>query len=298
MSMSVALAVAEAQRRLAAAGVAEPRLDAQVLMGHVLACGRAGVLSRPDRLLDDAEAARFAGLVAGRAARRPVSQLVEEREFWSLPFRVTPDVLTPRPDSETVVAAALGCIADRTAPVRLLDLGTGSGCLLLALLHELPAARGIGVDRSGAALAVARGNALRLGLAGRGAFVQGSWASALRGPFDLAVANPPYIPDAAIAALEPEVARFEPRGALAGGPDGLDAYRQILGDLARVLAPGGRLVVEIGDGQAAGVTDIAGACGWSMGARHADLAGRIRALVMVSRETGAAQEMTWKPACG
>lgn len=278
-------AVTAAQRRLAEAGVTEPRLDAQVLLGHVLGCGREGVVAHPERWLDAAERGRFEALVAGRAARRPVAQLVGEREFWSLPFEVTPDTLTPRPDSETVVAAVLARLPDRGARLRILDLGTGTGCLLLALLSELPGAEGTGVDRSPAALAVARRNADRLGLGARSRLLQGSWGEALAGPFDVVVANPPYVPDGVIEALEPEVARFEPRGALAGGADGLDAYRAILPDLPRLLADSGFAVLEVGDGQADAVAAIARASRLGVAETHLDLAGKARCVVLVPWST-------------
>jgi release factor glutamine methyltransferase len=208
-----------------------------------------------------------------------VSRLVGEREFWSLPFAVTPATLDPRPDSETLVEAALARTADRAAPVRLLDLGTGSGCLLLALLHELRAAWGVGTDRSAAAVAAARANAVRLGLADRARFVVADWAAPLAGRFDIVLANPPYIERGAIAGLAPEVARHDPVLALDGGPDGLDAYRAILAGLEALVAPRGRAYLEIGDGQAGAVSALLEAAGFADLELAHDLAGRARCLV-------------------
>jgi release factor glutamine methyltransferase len=184
------------------------------------------------------------------------------REFWSLDFVVTEATLNPRPDSETLVEEVLAARRDRP-PARILDLGTGTGCLLLSLLKEWPGAWGMGVDRSEAAARVARLNAVRLGLESRSAVVVGDWADALDGTFDVVVANPPYIPDREIAGLAPEVARFEPRGALSGGPDGLDAYRSIARMLPRLLADGGIVALEVGAGQAPDVARLLAAGGLS-----------------------------------
>ncbi len=253
MTATLGTALAAAGRALAAAGVATPRLDARILLEHAAGLSRETLAGHPDRRLGDREAAFYQALVARRRRRQPVAQLVGRREFWSLDFMVTADVLTPRPDSETLVETALAAIADRAAPLAIVDLGTGSGCLLLALLSELPRARGIGVDISAAALGVAAANARRLGLADRARFVAGDWGRALAGEHDLVVANPPYVDDAALAGLAPEARLHEPRLALAGGVDGLACYRRMLPDAMRLLAPRGTLVVEVGAGQAAGV---------------------------------------------
>ena len=277
---TVADVLVAAARRLRGAGVAQPRLDAGVLLGHVLGATRAVLIADPDRPLSPAEGQQFAALAARRAAREPVSHITGEREFWGLKFRVTPTVLDPRPDSETVVEAALEALGDRTRAWRVLDLGTGSGCLLLAVLHELPNAFGIGVEISAQALAVCRENAERLGLARRAAFLRGSWGAALAGRFDLILANPPYIVDAEFADLEPEVARREPRIALAGGADGLDAYRALAADLRRLLAPGGSAAIEVGAGQMRAVRDILAAAGTDPNRVRRDLAGVERCLVL------------------
>ncbi len=277
---TVAAALAEAARRLAGAGVEEPRREATVLLGHVLGLDRAALFARPDRPLAPREAAAFAAAVARRCRREPSAYVTGAREFWSLDFRVTPATLIPRPDSETLVAAALDTVADRAATLEILDLGTGSGCLLAALLVELPRARGLGVDIDPRAAAVAAGNLRRLGLGARARVAVGDWGAALAGRFDLVVCNPPYVPAGEIDGLAPEVAAFEPRRALAGGDDGLAAYRRLAPEIARLLAPGGAAVVEIGAGQAAAVGAIFAASRLAVAARRRDLARIERCLVL------------------
>jgi release factor glutamine methyltransferase len=219
----------------------------------------------------------------GRAAREPLAQITGHREFWSLDFAVTADTLVPRPDTETLIEAALAAFPARAAVRRVLDLGTGTGCLLLAALHEFPDAFGVGVDRVPAAAALAARNAAALGMADRAALLCADWASALAGRFDLVLCNPPYIPAAEIAGLMADVALYEPASALAGGADGLDAYRAVLPVLPGLLEPGGVAVLEIGQGQAGAVTALAArnrlAEGLASGPR-ADLAGIARALVL------------------
>jgi release factor glutamine methyltransferase len=268
-----------AAERLAAAGVDAPRRDARLLLAAALATDTAALLAHVDRRVDAAAAARFSGSIDRRAAREPVSRILGTREFWSLSFRLTPATLDPRPDSETLIEAAFGGIADRQAPLRLLDLGTGSGCLLLALLSELPNATGIGVDRDPAAVAAAAANAEALGFAARAAFQVGDWAAGLAGPFDLVVSNPPYVPAGEIDLLAPEVARFEPRAALEGGADGLDAYRALAPEIARLLRDGGRAVLELGAGQHAAVAAILGAAGLEIRGFRNDLNGILRCVV-------------------
>lgn len=251
-----------------------PRLDAELLLAHVLGEARLMMLAGRGDVGPEAQAA-FAALVARRATHEPVAHILGEREFWSLPIRVTADVLVPRPDSETLIAEALALFAARP-PETVLDLGTGSGALLLAALSEWPRAQGLGIDRSAAALAVARGNAEALGLAGRAAFREGDWAAGVDGRFDLILCNPPYIPDG--AELMPDVVRFEPAGALFGGPDGLTPYRLLLPEMPRLLADGGAAIFEFGVGQADALLALAADAG--LKARVApDLAGRPRALV-------------------
>jgi len=270
---------AVAVERLAEAGVAEPRMDARLLIGHALGGGPEIVLGFAERMVSRAEVRRIEALVGERVRRRPMAQILGRREFWSLPFIVSEDTLDPRPDSECLIAAVLARVADRTQPLRILDFGTGTGCLLLSLLHELPAATGTGVDISPAAAAVAARNAAVLGLEARAKFVTGNWGAGIAERFDVIVANPPYIPDFELAALEPEVSRFEPRIALGGGPDGLAAYRALAPDMARLLARGGMAVIEIGAGQADPLTGIMARAGLLHEAAVGDLAGRERALV-------------------
>lgn len=271
-------AVAALRRAFAAAGLETPSLDARLLGVDALRIGATALVTGPEVALSADEAARLASFGLRRLAREPVARILGRAEFWSLPFRLSPDTLVPRPDTETVVEAALELVPDRSAAIRVLDLGTGSGCLLVALLHELPRAWGLGLDRSAAALATARANAARNGVADRAAFAAGDWAAALAGRFDLVVSNPPYIASAVIDGLDPEVARHDPVRALDGGPDGLDAYRAILAGAPALLAPDGRLVVEIGHDQHEAVVRLVGAAGLRVGRSAQDLGGHVRAL--------------------
>ena len=235
------------------------RLDAELLMAHALGVSRSTLFLQR---MGDAVPPDFAALVARRAAHEPVAYIRGYQEFWGLPFRVTPAVLIPRGDSETLVEAAL---AARPDAGRVLDCGTGSGALLLAVLHDLPLARGIGIDRSDAALAIARRNAAALGLATRadlrpGDWTRPGWADGL-GRFDLILANPPYVEEA--AELSPSVRGHEPAGALFAGPEGLDDYRLLIPQLPALLAPGGVALVEIGHTQAGAVGDLASAAGFT-----------------------------------
>ncbi len=213
-----------------------------------------------------------------RAMGEPVARILGAWEFWGLPFVLVPETLVPRPDTETVVEAALAALPDRTAPLRILDLG--SGCILVALLSELPRAVGIGLDRSEPALRAARTNAIANGTGGRALVACGNWCDPLRGPFDLVVSNPPYIAAGDIPGLDREVAQHDPRAALDGGADGLDAYRQILGSLGRgrLLKPGAPAVVEIGYDQAEAVRTIGIAAGLRVAKLSRDLPGHDRAL--------------------
>jgi release factor glutamine methyltransferase len=235
--------------------------------------------TRPSDRGRQVDAATFRALVARRAAHEPLALIIGRREFWSLDFAVSPATLIPRPDSETLVEAALATFAGRNPPRRVLDLGTGTGCLLLAALSEFPTAFGVGVDRSFAAVALAARNAAMLGMASRAAFLCADWNSALDGRFDLVLSNPPYIPTAQIDGLMPEVARHEPRAALDGGADGYSAYRRLVPALARLLAPDGVAVLELGAGQALTVTGLARIAGFAS-QPHRDLSGIARALVL------------------
>ena len=223
-------------------------------------------------------AQRLRELTARRVLREPMAYILGEREFWGLPFKVSPAVLVPRPDSETLIEAALAVMPDRQRPWRILDLGLGSGCLLLTLLREYPAASGVGLEISEAALAVAQANADALGVAARARLIAGDWRQAdwqqrLGGSFDLLVSNPPYIEAGAIERLMPEVARFEPKLALDGGPDGLVAYRTIATAAPALVVPGGRLLVEAGEGQAAEISRIFASAGLAIEVPWRDLAG-------------------------
>ncbi len=272
--MTVGDALRHGAEMLSAAGVEAPRLEARLLLAHA-----AGL--RQDALLRDRDAsvemAPYAALLARRAAREPLALITGEQEFWSLPFAVSGDTLIPRPDSETLIEAALAARPDRAGTRSILDLGTGTGCLLLAALTEYPAAWGIGVDLSPGTAALARRNAAALGLSSRAAMLCAHWDDALDGRFDLVLSNPPYIPGADIAGLMPEVALHEPRRALDGGPDGLDAYRALLRRMPALLQPGGTAVLELGAGQAAAVRGLAE--GWTAALRR-DLAGIERAIVL------------------
>ena len=271
----------EAERRLAEAGIESARLDAQILIAAVLGGDPGALRFAEDRPVESRDGLRIENFLRRRAkTREPVSRILGTREFWSLDFRITPAVLDPRPDSETLIEAALTYFPNRAAPLAVLDLGTGSGCLLLAALSEYPNAAGLGVDASEKALAVAAENAGRLGLDERVELRKSDWAGAVPEAFDLVLCNPPYIAESDRAALAPEVARHDPPAALFAGPDGLDAYRAILPDLARLLAPAGRAVFEIGATQAAAVSEVARAAGLEVVAIKRDLAGRDRCVVL------------------
>jgi len=272
-------ALRQATAALKAAGCDSPRLDAVLLLAEATGLAPDRVRIETDRDIAPEAEARFNALLARRTARQPMAQILGRREFWSLTFRVTPDVLDPRPDSETLVAAVLERVANRQAKLRLLDFGTGSGCLLLSLLHELPEAHGLGIDQSEAALVVARGNAASLGLDARATFQLGDWGSGLEGAFEIVISNPPYIESGTIAALAPEVARHEPLSALDGGADGLEAYRRLIPDAARLLAPDGLVALEIGQGQETAVAALLERAGFGAVAMAADLGGTIRTLL-------------------
>jgi release factor glutamine methyltransferase len=282
---AASLTIEAARRNWAAAfrdgGIESPDLDARILIGHALGLDHTALAAAASRPLAAAEQDAIAALARRRLAREPVARIVGFKEFWSLQLHVTAATLVPRPETETVVEAALAAIAQRGAhsrPLHIADLGTGSGAILLALISELPKAFGVGSDISPAALAVARDNATRLGMRRRASFVACHMAAALRGPFDLIVSNPPYIASGDICGLAPEVRVFDPRAALDGGSDGLDFYRMIAASAPGLLAPGGVLTVELGAGQAHAVAALFAAAGLAPAQPRADLSGVQRAL--------------------
>jgi release factor glutamine methyltransferase len=274
-----------ARRTLAAllrsAQLDEAELDARILIGAVLGLDLTGLVTQAARPLTTAEASRLAQHAQRRIAGEPVARILGAREFWGLPFRLSEATLVPRPDTETVVELALEIFRERQAshPPRIADIGTGSGAILLALLHEIPDAFGVGTDLSQNALRTAGDNAAALGLADRAAFVACSYAAALRGPFDLIVSNPPYIPSAEIPKLSIEVRGHDPHLALDGGNDGYDAYRALIPQAAERLAPGGALIVEAGQGQAQNIETLMRGAALSLDRPpKADLAGIPRAV--------------------
>jgi len=276
--------IAQARRALAdafrRAGLDSPELDARLLTGHALGLDHARLAAESDHKLGDQEIGALAALAARRLRREPVARILGRKEFWGLELRITEATLVPRPETETLVEAALAAIdrdGARSRALRIADLGTGSGALLLALLHELPNATGIGTDVSREALTSAADNAGRLGLAGRAAFAAGDFGAALEGRFDLVVSNPPYVASGELEALEPEV-RHDPRRALDGGADGLDCYRTISAQARRLLKAGGHLVVELGIGQEPAVAGLFRAAGLAPLPARPDLAGIPRAL--------------------
>ncbi len=259
---------------LRAAGVEGPERDARVLLRWAAGLSAAAVGAALEVAPDGRERARFAAAVAARAARRPVAQITGEREFWGRTFRVTDAVLDPRPETETLIEAALS----GPVPRRILDLGVGSGCILLTLLAEWPDATGVGVDISAAALRVADENARALGLEGRAALSESDWFAGVAGRFDLVVANPPYVPALEFSTLQPEVRDWEPALALTPGEDGLDAYRSISAGLPDALAENGRALLEFGAGQEDAVRGVFEAAGMRFVRFFNDISGRPRCL--------------------
>jgi len=278
--------IESARRTLAAqlksAGDDEAELDARILLGAALNLDLTGIIAQASRKLTPAEAALLAQYARRRIAGEPVARILGQKEFWGLPLQLSPATLVPRPDTETVVELALqllraGGELDRS--LRIADLGTGSGAILLALLSELPAAKGFGTDISEEALQTAAANAARAGLSDRATFIACDYASGLAGQFDLIVSNPPYIRSSDIAGLAAEVANHDPLAALDGGADGLDAYRTLIPQAARLLAPGAVLVVEAGQGQSGLIEALMTAAGLTAAtAPKADLAGIPRAV--------------------
>ncbi len=282
---SLTVALRTAARALAAAGVPEPAVDARILLLAATGLDRVALIVDPDLPVAPEAGARFDAWILRRAAREPVSRILGTREFWGLALTVTPDVLDPRPDTETLVEAVLDALGPRCGEaLTLLDLGTGSGAILCALLSEAPRATGWAVDRSAAACAVARHNLARHGFAPRSLVVQGDWAAALAsGGFDVVVSNPPYVESGVMAHLDREVREHDPPAALDGGADGLDAYRGLAGELPRLLAPGGVACVEVGRGQDRAVAGLMAAAGLAGVETRRDLAGVERVVTARAR---------------
>lgn len=277
-ALTLDAALREGARRLTKS--ATPLLDARVLLQSATGFDQAALIAEGRTVLEPARQEFFFGLIDRRADGEPVAYITGEKEFWSLSFKVTPDVLVPRDDSEALIEAVIER-RERAAPLRILDLGVGSGCLLTALLKAFPNAFGVGVDRSEAALRVAVENLAGHGLSERSALIAGDWLSAVKGPFDVIVANPPYIPDGDHASLPRDVSAFEPAGALFAGPQGFDSYRKILASAPAALAHGGLFAVEAGDRQAEPLARLAASAftGGRVGVVN-DLKARARVIVV------------------
>lgn len=267
----------EARQRLMIAGCDSPALDARIFVKKVFGLSDADLIAGEDRLAMEDEQATLEAMMTRRLSGEPVSRILGQREFWGLMFTVTPAVLDPRPDTETIVQAAVQEMAVNP-PATILDLGTGSGCLLIALLTEFPGARGTAVDISPEALAVAKMNAETLGVVDRITFVEGRWFDSVTGSYDLIVSNPPYIPIQDIESLAPEVRNHDPILALAGGDDGYDAYRVIIKETQAHLNPGGLCYLETGFDQGENVARLAGESNLSVRRIIPDIAGIPRAV--------------------
>ncbi len=278
--MSIRGVIGDAADRLQEAGISSAPLDARLLMQQALGYDHATLIRHSDNSLAQDQQERFEQLLARRMRREPLSHITGYREFWKHRFLVSPEVLDPRPDSETLIEAVLRYLPDKGKTFTMLDLGVGSGCLLLSLLGEYPNARGVGVDISEAALAVARQNAEQLALEARCDFLQDNWGKTLHPAFDMIISNPPYIADVDMEHLEPEVGRYEPRLALSGGQDGLAAYRAIALQLKRLLRKRGLAVVELGAGQHDAVARIMCEAGLERKESAEDISGIDRALII------------------
>jgi len=274
--ISLAQAQVKTRAALRAAGIDSADLDARLLLEAATGLDRIAILSAPETALSDAQAAQLHLLTERRAAREPMAYILGKREFRSLEFLTPQGVLIPRPDTETLIEAALEAAPDARS---VLDLGVGSGCILLSLLHALPEAEGWGVDQSPAALNASAENARRLGLSRRVHFVASNWGAGLERRFDLVTSNPPYIPSADIETLDADVRDYEPRAALDGGVDGLSAYRVLADELPRLLAPGGVAALEIGWDQSAAVMRLLTEAGLKDVEVRKDLAGRDRVVL-------------------
>lgn len=271
--------VSRVAKRLWQVGIENEDYEARVLVAHALGLPSATLYVDAPEHLSFRQGMDIEYYVERRCKREPLSKIVGEKEFWSLPFKVSKATLDPRPDSETLIEAVLDYFPDHTANLSFLDIGTGSGCLLLAALQEYAHSTGVGVDVSSEALKIAQYNADALGMTARTTFLEGSWTDAVQGMFDIILSNPPYIATAEIATLAPEVKEFDPLLALDGGEDGLEAYRQLMPLLAAVLQPQGYVFLEIGYTQQAAVEAFVAEAGLQVVACRQDLAGHPRCVV-------------------
>lgn len=277
--VSRAGALEAAARLLASSGIEQARFDARTLLLAAARITHAELVLNPDAPLGEEAAGLLAAYAARRAAREPVSRILAMRGFWTLDLQVAPDVLDPRADTETLVELALSLLPGRrNEPLRILDLGSGSGAIICALLSELPQARGVAVDLSAAACALTKANLARCGLSERASVIRGRWADAIGCRFDVVVSNPPYIRSEDLEGLDPEVCLHDPALALDGGADGLVCYREIARSLKRILAPGGLGLVEAGAGQAPDIRDIFAGAGLRVVATARDAGGHERAV--------------------
>lgn len=277
MTLSASDLLRSARQALERRGHATPALDARLLLQAAAGLTREALIADPDRPVAADAADRFIAFIDRRLTGEPVSRILGVREFYGRVFAVTPATLDPRPDTETLIEAALAFMP-AVRPCRLIDLGTGTGAIALTLLAERPLAVAILTDISTEALAVARANAESLGVASRASFIETSWFAGVTGRFDLILSNPPYIPTAILPTLDPDVRNFDPAAALDGGADGLGPYREIAARAPFFLAPQGRVIVEIGEGQALEIEDIFKASGLMPAGRWNDLAGHVRCL--------------------
>jgi len=284
MPLTIEAALSAGRTALDGAGVETSALDSRLLLEAAMDAGTARIVAEPDRALDTRQEEQYRRFLERRRNREPISRILGRRAFWKDEFVVTAETLTPRPESETLIELAVEHFR-RGAPRRILDLGTGTGCLLLSALREFPDAAGLGVDLSPGACRAALRNARILGLAGRTRIICGNWGTAIGGTFDLILCNPPYIADREQETLSPEVREFEPRQALFAGVRGLDAYRELIPELAANLAPGGTLIVEIGHRQGPDVSRILVESGFCVAARARDLANRERCLLATVAHT-------------
>jgi release factor glutamine methyltransferase len=268
----------QAGDRLAERGMETAALDARLLFQAASGLRHEDIVAEPDSGVPPDVAARFSVFIQRRCRFEPVSRILGTREFYGRSFQVTPEVLDPRADTETLIEAVLG-LAKGRGQLRILDLGTGSGAIAVTLLAELPGATAVATDLSAAALAVAKANAEALGVGGRASFVHANWFAGIGGTFDLIVSNPPYIPFGNIAGLAPDVRDFDPQRALDGGPDGLEAYRRLANGVGGHLAPKGHVILEIGAGQENAVNELFRGQGFAHESRHFDLSGHVRCLV-------------------